>query len=180
MIVNLRGNNGSGKTTIVKKFLAEFPQQPLFAALGPKYPEAYKLTLPRNVHLYVLGPYHSRTGGIDALSGRGFDQVLRLLDKYKAKGHVLFEGVVISTSFGSVGAWLEKNKKESIVAFLDTPLEVCLSSIRQRTGDEARQKHVQDKDVSIARVKKEFTGRGMCVETISRENAFKSILGWLR
>jgi hypothetical protein len=71
MIVNIRGTNGSGKTTIVKDFL-KYPSRAIFGLLGAKYPEAYQLTFGKGKKpLYVIGPYHSQTGGIDALSGRG-------------------------------------------------------------------------------------------------------------
>ena len=179
MLINLRGTNGSGKTTVIKSMLTSFPQRALFGALGPKYPEAYELSLPGK-SLFVIGPYHSRTGGIDALSGRGFDLIVNLLGKYSTKGHVLFEGVVISTSFGAVGEWLlAAHKKDSIVAFLDTPLEVCLSSITKRTGDTGRSKHVQEKFKSITRVKQTMVERGLRVETVTRDNAVASIKTWL-
>lgn len=179
MIVNLRGNNGSGKTTVIRSFFDQFPQRGLCGLLGPKYPEAYQLTLENKKALYIIGPYHSRTGGIDALSGRGFDGIIGLLDKYSKRGHVLFEGVVISTSFGVVGEWLYTHKKDSIVAFLDTPLDVCFDSIMARTGDGGRSKHVKDKARAIERVKQRMIDRGMRVEVVSRANAFASIKGWL-
>jgi ABC-type cobalamin/Fe3+-siderophores transport system ATPase subunit len=48
MIINIRGTNGSGKSTVVKKFLQRFPHVELFGALGPRRPEAYKVRLAGN------------------------------------------------------------------------------------------------------------------------------------
>lgn len=179
MIVNVRGANGSGKSVLVKTFLDRYPYIPQFGVLGPKRPEAYRVCID-SVNLFVLGPYLTPTGGADVLSGRGFDAITSLLDKYSAKGHVLFEGVTFSVSFGQVGEWLERHKKDVIVAFLDAPLEVCVQAIKDRTGDTARFAHVREKVLALARVKKRMMGLGMRVETITRENGFEKIQGWLK
>jgi thymidylate kinase len=179
VIINVRGNNGSGKSTLIKAFLSSYPTTPLFGVLGLRYPEAYKIDARASAPLYVLGPYHSKTGGVDALAHRSFDVIIQLLDKYAKKGHLLFEGVIISTSFGAVGEWIEKHKAKSIVAFLDTPLDVCVTAVGSRTGDAARSVHMQDKADSLRRVRARFLREGFRVEDISREDGFAKIRDWL-
>jgi hypothetical protein len=44
-IINLRGTNGSGKSTIVSQVLVKFPYKAVYGILGPRRPEAYRLTL---------------------------------------------------------------------------------------------------------------------------------------
>ncbi len=154
--------------------------QPLFGILGPKRPEGYQVVLrgPSNP-LYVLGPYHSPCGGIDAFSGRGFGLVCELLDKYAAWGHVLFEGVIISTSMGTVGTWLAQHKSEVVVAFLETPLETCIASIKGRTGDSSRFARVAEKEKALRSVRARMIEEGLRVEAVTRDNAFFKILEWL-
>jgi thymidylate kinase len=178
-IINLRGNNGSGKSTVVHTILKQFSSRPLFGVLGIKYPEAYHVTLPKTEPLFVLGPYTTLIGGVDRVSGRGFDVVISLLDRYSNRGHVLFEGAMISNSFGMIGQWLEGHKQESYVVFLDTPLEVCLQAVQERTGEASRSRWMEQKVIQLERVKANMIARGLRVKTVSRETAVCQVLGWL-
>jgi hypothetical protein len=178
MIVNIRGTNGSGKSTIVKRFLQRYPYTEVFGTAGPRRPEAYKVRLPGR-WLYIIGPYLTATGGCDALTltSAGLTEIL---NKYQKLGNVLFESVVLSTYFGVVGEWLLTNKEEAIVGFLDTPLAVCLKSIEARTGVTSRTKNVAAKVKAIEGVRKRMSELGIRTETLSRDDAFEKITGWLR
>jgi hypothetical protein len=177
-VVNLRGTNGSGKSTIVKKFLQRYPYTEVFGSAGPRRPEAYKVRLPGR-WLYVIGPYLTATGGCDALSLNGVE-LTEVLNKYKKLGHVIFESVVLSTYFGAVGEWLRHNKEEVIVVFLDTPLNVCLESIKARTGPYSRTKNVAAKIRAIESVQERMSVAGITTKTLSREIAFEKIVEWLK
>lgn len=176
MIINIRGTNGSGKSTIVRGFLERFPTRPLFGIKGPRYPEAYQVDVGGSRPLFVLGPYHSLTGGVDALSGLGFGEVLKLIEKYAARGHVLFESVVLSTAVGQIGEWLIAHKGESFVVQLDTPLDVCLASIKARTGSASRTAHVAEKFKRITQACLRLASEGVPVLTVSRERAGDEII----
>jgi hypothetical protein len=178
MIINIRGTNGSGKSTVVKKFLQRFPHVELFGALGPRRPEAYKVRLPNNL-LYVVGPYQSLTGGIDALPLNSVE-IVTLLDKYRKLGHVMFEGVVISTYHGAVGEWLVQHKTEAKVVYLDTKLEVCLEAIASRGTVQRGTKNVEAKVKMVQRTKERFDAAGVPTELLSRSNAVDTIREWLR
>jgi hypothetical protein len=107
---------------------------PIYGALGPRRPEAYRLAV-QGVHqpIFVLGPYDIETGGCDSV--QPYSLILELLDKYSVRGHVVFEGSLISDNYGQVGAWLERQGQKSVVAFMETPLEECLRRVRtRRTG----------------------------------------------
>lgn len=182
MIINVRGINGSGKSTIVKKFL-EFPNSPIFGALGPRRPEAYEIfrSGQKGVHLYAIGPYTRNTGGVDGMGGSwSAGELVELLEKYRRLGHVIFEGVVISTYYGAIGEWLKTNSKNAIVVFLDTPLDVCLESIGERSGDKARTKTVEAKVRMLEGAHRRMIKEGIRVETLSRDVAFETIAGWLK
>lgn len=174
-VVNLRGANGSGKSTIVKKFLAKGYDE-CYGMLGPRRPEAYRVVAPNKEWLYVLGPYQTATGGVDAL-GAPLIEFLYMLEKYSKKGHVLFESVVISTTFGAVGAWMADHKDNVIVAYLDTSYEECIRALSQRGANQGTA-HVAEKVKSVSRTKTLMEEAGIRTELLNRDTAFESIGGW--
>lgn len=134
MILNIRSTNGGGKSTIVRGVLNKFEHRPIYGVLGPMKPEAYCLTIPKlKLPLYLLGPYITEAGGCDCI--QPYDLIPQLIDKYAAKGHVLFEGVLVSKVKGQLGVCLDKYGKDVVLIFLDTTLEQCIASVQgRRTG----------------------------------------------
>src|SRR5262245_515887 len=102
MLINLRGTSGSGKSTVVRNLLAQCGCKPIYGVLGPRLPEAYQLMLPQPI--YVLGPYQTPCGGCDAV--QPCDLVHKLIKQYAQWGHVVFEGLLMSTFFGEIGQLL--------------------------------------------------------------------------
>lgn len=130
MIVNIRGTNGSGKSTIIR-LLLEADHRPIHGKAGPRLPEAYEITGLAKRPIYVIGPYNIPSGGCDSL--QPFDEMVPpLIERYAARGHVIFEGVLISTYYGGIGAMLERWGKDAIVLFLDTPVETCIERVEAR------------------------------------------------
>jgi hypothetical protein len=174
----VRGTNGSGKTTIVKKFL-KFPNTELFGVLGVKRPEAYKVTLGQALKpLFVIGSYQSATGGVDALP-LSATELVGLLIKYQKQGHILFEGVVISTYYGAVGDWLAAHRQDALVVFLNTSLDKCLESIVLRSGETSRTANVAAKIKSIESVHKRMIEAGIPTLTVNRDEAFQKIKAYI-
>ncbi len=178
MIVNVRGTNGSGKSTIIRKFLDKYKHEEIFGALGPRRPEAYRLKFPSK-QLFVIGPYQTATGGVDAM-GLSATELLEILDKYRKQGHVIFEGVVISTYYGAVGEWLKKYKGEARVVFLDTSLALCLEGISERNGGGGSTMNVAGKVASIKGAQARMEKEGVQTITLSRDNAFPRIEDWFK
>jgi hypothetical protein len=140
MLISIRSTNGGGKTFIVRALLDQFKGQPIYGLLGPKQPEAYELAVPKVVRpVWVLGPYRTPTGGCDCI--QPYDKILDLIEKYAAKGHIVFEGVIVSSNYGRVGRLLEKWGQEAVMAFLTTSLEDCLKNVQKRRNarDDARE-----------------------------------------
>jgi hypothetical protein len=134
MLISIRGTNGSGKSSVITELFDHGNYAPLFGVLGIKQPEAYKLLL-KGVKkpLFVLGPYLTPTGGLDRV--QPYDLILDLIKKYAEKGHVLFEGVIVSSSYGRVGQLMETyGPEEAVMAFMDTPLEQCIANVKKRRG----------------------------------------------
>lgn len=134
MIVSIRGTHGSGKSTIVKTLVGQYATQRFYGRAGKHRPEAYALNIPGVTHVvYVMGPYETACGGCDCI--QPYALILDLLADYSSRGHVLFEGALVSSSYGTVGHYMEKCGPRGIMAFLTTPLEECIRRIGQRRLD---------------------------------------------
>ena len=133
MIISIRGTHGSGKSTAVQELLAQGKGQPIMGRLRNK-PAAYRLTFEEVPDpVFVLGPYTLTCGGCDAV--QPYDLILDLLRDYAPQGHIVFEGALVSSSYGRIGALLEQLGQEAVFAFLTTPPEECLRRIVQRRLD---------------------------------------------
>lgn len=145
MIVNIRGTNGSGKTTAVRQLIAAMtvPGQ-----VTPVHGVAYKeigtiwdirpdLGIP--IHpLLVVGRYdQSPCGGCDRLKTQ--DEITNLITFGAKKGmHVIFEGVIVSTIWGRYAALADTYRSDFAFAFMNTPFDVCLQRIRTRQQSSKR------------------------------------------
>lgn len=174
MIVNVRGTNGSGKSTVVREFLKRFPYSEIYGKLGPRRPEAYRVQIDAKRALYIIGPYQTATGGVDALGLRVPD-LIKMIERYAKLGHVLFEGVVISTTFGELGEWMANRKRDDVlVCFMNTPLEDCLKGLKAR-GANTGTAHVEEKFWVIKRVRDMFNEQGISTLILTRDDAFSTI-----
>jgi hypothetical protein len=118
---------------------------------------------------------------MDALTSMGNEIIIPLLEKYRKRSSILFEGVIISDTYGAVGEWLEQHIAETIVAFLSTPLEECLASLDLR-GSEMRETTIRNTSAryaAIERVKQRMIEKRFRVETIDRATATERITSWL-
>jgi hypothetical protein len=133
MIINLRGSNASGKTSAAREIIRRSGAlpirlkpgaRPLGYAAGPPYP------------VTVVGSYENACGGCDTI--RTVAEMLRRVERAAALGqHVLFEGILISTTFGAIGEWA-RGRPDVVFMFLDTPLEVCLDRLDRRRAESGR------------------------------------------
>src|SRR5262249_12218898 len=160
MLINLRGPSGSGKSTAVLGVLAQCPHKPIYGALG-RLPEAYALCARQ---AFVIGPYTTECGGCDRVLP--FALVPQLIQKYAQQGHVVFEGLLISTCYGVIGRLLEEH--DSRLLFLDTPLDVCIARVeaRRRAAGNFRPfnpKLLIEKYNTIIRLRDKFWMRSMWV-----------------
>jgi hypothetical protein len=161
MLINLRGTSGAGKTTVMRALMAQCPHKPIYGALG-RLPEAYKLMVPQPV--FVIGPYTTPCGGCDRILP--FALVPQLIQKYAQQGHVVFEGLLISTCYGVIGRLLEAH--DSRLLFFDTPLDVCIARVeaRRRVSGNFRPfnpKLLIEKYNTITRLKGKFGSLAMSV-----------------
>lgn len=129
-IVNIRGCNGSGKTTIVRRFMSKLPCEPLGPAGKPLGyvvdATAWGITLP----IYIIGSYENTCGGTDGISTQ--EEISDRVVKAYSFGHVLVEGLLMSKS--SAGGHTAPILKDhgAIFGFLDTPWDTCLERVLAR------------------------------------------------
>jgi len=139
-IVKIHGNSGSGKTTIIRNLFEHATVTLGVEKLGgnPKKPEAYKFMLPGvMLPIYVLGSYENTCGGVDTIPI--MDDLVKLIHHYAPLGNVIYEGLLISTYYGTAGREMNTYGRRHVWAFLDTPLEVCIERVKARrhaAGDE--------------------------------------------
>lgn len=146
MQISVRGTNGSAKSTLVRSLIDDFKGVPIYGILGPRYPEAYECKI-KGVKkpTYVLGPYHTPTGGCDQI--QPYEVLLELIERYAKKGHIVFEGVIISSGHGRVGALMDKLNCEPVYAFMTTSLEDCIKNVKSRRAKRADAREFDPKNV---------------------------------
>jgi len=137
MLVNIRGCNGSGKTSI-PAFLMDDPQ--LYNVSKPyKGKQHTILTVFPSYKWVALGDYHKKTGGLDQFPDNKLTKkaILYAIEHYDYD--ILMEGVIASTIY-STYAYLFKELEieheiKPIIVTLLPPFEVCLQRIYQRNGN---------------------------------------------
>lgn len=128
MIISLRGTHGSGKSTVIKTLLTRYNATEI---PGEKKPDGYWFNVSwLDNPVYVIGSYRTACGGCDSI--QPYSLIWPRIEDYAAKGHVLFEGALVSSSYGNIGRASEKYGNEIVFAFMTTPLEVCLGRILKR------------------------------------------------
>lgn len=135
-IVSIRGTHGSGKSTICRKILDRYNGQPVMGvdARGRPAIHGYTAELPSG-DLFIVGRYDIACGGCDAV--QPYAEIWPRVEKFAGDGyHVLFEGALVSSSYGTIGAGMQRLQDDAgvqgVFAFLDTPLEECLRRIGER------------------------------------------------
>jgi hypothetical protein len=92
--------------------VGELSSRPLYGLFAMLEPEAYECAVPEIGYLYIIGPYETPCGGCDAIQPYGL--IPGLIRKYAARGHVLFEGLLIGDCYGKVGALLDQLSGEGV------------------------------------------------------------------
>lgn len=131
MIVKLHGTSGSGKTTVARELMKASVANPTPLPNLGRRPSGYMCLIPGVARpLFILGPYETTCGGLDALGNA--DDHIELLLKYGPQGHVFYEGLLQSGFYGRIGAASEIFGDDHVFAFLDTPIELCIKRVGDR------------------------------------------------
>jgi ABC-type dipeptide/oligopeptide/nickel transport system ATPase component len=135
MIINLRGTNGSGKSTIVRQVMSHFDMNPS-RAIGRRQPIGYFSSNTDKPKLWVVGHYETDCGGCDTITS--LDDVYSEIVKAKQEGYnVLYEGIMASGEFRRC-VQLHKQTHDVVVIALDIPISTCISAILERREQSGR------------------------------------------
>lgn len=126
---NPRGTSGSGKTTIARAILEESKAEPHFWVKNKVQVYLGELF---GCDLVLLGDYRKACGGCDTI--QPFADILPLIKHNLDQPRTLlvYEGLMISHSIGSIGELVFPYGNRHVMGFLDTPLELCLERINER------------------------------------------------
>ena len=133
IILSLRGTSGSGKTTVARKFITDYPCKPLSVPQMKKH-WGYEVDLSAeglNSKLYVIGSYENTCGGTD-----GINTQAEIADRALAahpRGHVLLEGLLLSkVGPNAITTQMLAPTGVYVAAYIDTPLQTCLDRVQAR------------------------------------------------
>lgn len=184
MIVNIRGTNGSGKSTAVKSVMERYDTRTPVQIEGRKQPYYYRLTAPDHRDLIVPGHYNTPCGGCDTITRP--EDVFNLVRRFAEEGcDVLFEGIMV---MDDVNRTIEINKTHPILVLsLTTPIDVCLASIQDRRNARGDERPLSDKNTRsrAERVKRNnarLKDSGVEVRSVTRETVVPEALkalGWV-
>jgi hypothetical protein len=186
IIVNIRGTNGSGKSSAVRALMKHLGKPRAFLFDDKEAGYRFKRTPP----IFVLGKYKTACGGLDAsFSYKGAaDDVLLCLDLLAEKGHVVCEGVVAMSSYGferlTCFADAQKAKGNNVIfALLDTPPELCVKRVRERRKVAENiapfdPEKLLDKFVSLVRTQEQLQKAGYDARILPHEEPLQTLLRW--
>lgn len=165
-IYSIRGTNGSGKTTLVRAFVPTLTGDhrggPVdlngYAAPTKKEPdrqkrvEGYGFDYPDLGRVGIIGSYKNPCGGLDTINSFDIQQAaIRWFITHFQPRHVLAEGILASTVFGSWGKFAQAcadRGHDYLWCYLDTPLEVCLERIKKRQIAMGRERDIKEELVA--------------------------------
>lgn len=186
MIIQIRGTSGSGKSTIIRNLL-DLGAKTSFRVPGRRQPQGYLVAAREAAigNFCVPGHYETACGGCDTLPG--YDTTFSLVRQslqYAPK--VIFEGLLVSEEVRRTIELHEDLPGDLRVLFLNTPVEVCLESIRARRaarGDDRplKEDNTRNRIPTIERACEKLREAGVEVyETVSRDEAAAMVKEWLR
>ena len=167
MLVNIRGCNGAGKSTIPMSMMDD-PQMYVHEILGSDGKRISAITVFPTYGWVALGTYFNKTGGLDTLRNNEITRMTlyAALDGFP-EYNVLMEGIMASTIrstyinlFREVEEYYGENLKVLVISLLP-PVEVAISRVYSRNGGKPIQEDaVRGKWETVARNVSAFADAG--------------------
>jgi hypothetical protein len=140
LIINIRGCNGAGKSTIPMSMMEldpDFEVVKLGVGKNGK-PCAPAITVFHKLKWVALGTYFNKTGGMDTYGTNAETKtaLFHALTNYPDYD-IIMEGVIASTiksTYAELFKQLEEYGHQVLIMAFVPPLEVCLARIQQRNG----------------------------------------------
>ena len=181
LLVNIRGTNGSGKSTIPIS-LKDDPD--MYEVVKPYQGKPKKiLTVFPNYGWVALGDYSNPTGGLDKFPNKAFtEKVLYYALKKFPEYNILMEGILAATTY-STYADLFREVQDSygiqpVIYYLMPPVETCIERIKKRNGGkEFKENLVWDKYRMMERGIEKFKNAGeFPVVVVDNSNVDKTLV----
>lgn len=140
MIVNIRGCNGAGKSTVPMSMMELDPGYEIVKLGVGKTgkPCNPALTVFHKLKWVALGTYLNKTGGMDTYgSNEDTRKALEHALEHYPDYDIVMEGVIASTiksTYAELFKSLEAQGHQILILAFVPPLEVCLERIQQRNG----------------------------------------------
>jgi hypothetical protein len=177
IICNIRGTNGSGKTTAVTQLIRYLRGSTMLDEKGKIW--AYNL----QNRIYVLGRYETPTGGCDGI--RTQEAIYAGIRTLAALGNVVFEGFLISGMYARYRELEEELKPTHhwIWACLDTPLEKCIEQTVKRRAEKGNTKEFNPANLgakfrAVVTTRVTLENEGRDVRTLPHQHTLASLLDW--
>lgn len=196
-VINLRGTSGAGKSTVVTRVMALYPERVPVPRPKGKRPAAYVLRRPGAPPLFVPGHYETACGGCDTL--KTVDEVYTMVrGAVEAGSDVLYEGIMVQDDLRRAVAldqWVKlrnmvppdggSEDPEGIhVIRLTTPIELSLAAVRARREARGETKPLNEKNTRARHeTQVRMVGRlitaGVAVDELDREQAYARVCALL-
>ncbi len=163
MIVNLRGTNGSGKSTIVRKLMEKYPERDPVHINGRKQPVGYFCYRDNGKTLWVIGHYETACGGCDTIPT--VEDVYTLIRRRAADCDVIYEGLLVESDT-TRAIQLSKDFPPFMIVLLSTTLEECQKAIQARRDERGTTKDFNreltpEEFAALSSTKKKFLRQGV-------------------
>lgn len=151
--------------------------------------------------IYFVGSYETMSGGADhimkhfgeKITGKkgymGIDYVCDLVREFAGKGHVFFEGFIVSGLFSRFYK-LSQELGGITWCYMDTPLEVCYKRIEDRNKNKTAAlgrikggigtKHVEKKLIAAEATRRKFESEGEETVIIDHRKPMRAIYKLLK
>lgn len=188
MVVNIRGCNGAGKSTVPMSMMELDPEYEIVKLGVGKTgkPCNPALTVFHKLKWVALGTYLNKTGGMDTYGTNAETrQALEYVLEHYPDYDVVMEGVIASTiksTYAELFKSLESQGHQVLIMAFLPPLKVCLERIQQRNGGKPiKEDLVESKWYSVESGVTYFRNEGLTALRIdtskcSRENMLKNFL----
>lgn len=137
LLVNIRGTNGSGKSTIP---ISMKDDPDMYKVIRPYKNKPKKiLTVFPNYGWVALGAYDRPTGGCDPFPNKNFIRkvLVYALKKYP-EYNILMEGILIATTYSTYAELFAEMQEtynvQPVIYYLMPPVETCIERIKKRNG----------------------------------------------
>lgn len=172
--INIRGTNGTGKTTLARGFIEADKNAEEIFIKGMKKP-AFVYCHEQNV--LIVGHYRNKCGGCDTMVKKDIIRLIKLA--WLTDCNVLFEGVLVSDSKVPYYEYMRDLHEQCVnrnwgFAYLMMDFDKCLKRVYQRNGGKPVKEHqIKQKWKSSYRYMQWHQEQGDCV--VLTLDAIKSI-----